>query len=368
MPSPEGKIRYAVVGAGWISQGAFMPGVGQTTNSVLAAVVTGDAEKARGLGERYGIKGYGYEEYAALLASGEVDAVYVATPNFRHREFAEPALEAGIHVLLEKPMAASLADAEAIKGAADASGAKLMVAYRLHCEPGTLAILEAIRGGAIGTPRFFTSTFSQTVKASNHRALNGYWAGPVPDMGTYPINAVRNFFEAEPVRVMAFASQVPERDLGCDDTVSVILTFPEGRSASFTVSYSADSIDRLHVVGSDGVIEASPAFGFGDGTSIDFRLTRGGETEERKAPVVDHFGGETDYFSDCILSDREPEPDGEEGVLDMIVLDAIERAIATGAPQELAPRTRRRRIGADQARSLPLAEVPDFVNTDVPME
>lgn len=368
MPSPEGKIRYAVVGAGWIAQGAFMPGVGQTTNSVLAAVVTGDPEKARGLGEQYGIKGYGYEDYATLLASGEIDAVYISTPNFRHREFAEPALAAGIHVLLEKPMAASLADAEAIKAAAEASDAKLMVAYRLHCEPGTHAILAAIRAGEIGAPRFFTSTFSQTVKASNHRALNGYWAGPVPDMGTYPINAVRNFFEAEPIRVMAFASRVPERDLGCDDTVSVILGFPEGRSASFTVSYSADGISRMHVVGSDGVIEASPAFGFGEGTAIDFRLTKGGKTEERTAPVVDHFGGETDYFSDCILHDREPEPDGEEGVLDMIVLDAIDRAIATGQPQELPPRSRPRRIEADQLRNLPLAAVPDFVNTDVPME
>lgn len=368
MPSPEGKIRYAVVGAGWISQGAFMPGVGQTANSVLAAVVSGDAEKARLLGQRYGISGCGYEDYLALLASGDIDAVYVATPNFRHREFAEPALQAGIHVLLEKPMAASRADAEAIKAAAEASDAKLMVAYRLHCEPGTHAILAAIRAGEIGTPRFFTSTFSQTVKASNHRAQHGYWAGPAPDMGTYPINAVRNFFEAEPTRVMAFASRTPDRDLGCDDTVSVILGFPEGRSASFTVSYSAESVDRLHVVGSEGVIEASPVFGFGEGTSIDFRLTKGGKTEERKAPVVDHFGGETAYFSDCILQDREPEPNGEEGVLDMIVLDAIDRAIASGQPQELPPRSRPRHIETDQLRKLPLAAVPDFVNTDVPME
>ncbi|MEF2552455.1 Gfo/Idh/MocA family oxidoreductase [Aurantimonas sp. A2-1-M11] len=368
MPNSNGQIRYAVVGGGWISQGAFMPGVGQTSNSVMTAIVTGDPEKARGLGELYGIKGYDYDEYDALLTSGEIDAVYVATPNFRHREFAEPALKAGIHVLLEKPMAASLADAEAIEAAARASGAKLMVAYRLHCEPGTLAIVEAIRAGEIGTPRFFTATFSQMVKPGNHRALNGYWAGPVPDMGTYPINAVRNFFEAEPIRVMALASRVPERDLGCDDTVSVILTFPEGRSASFTVSYSAESIDRLHVVGSEGIIEAYPAFGFGEGTSIDFRLIGDGETQERKAPVVDHFGGETDYFSDCILNDRQPEPDGEEGVLDMIVLDAIDRSIATGAPQDLAPRSRTRRIDTDQARALPLADVPEFVNTDVPMD
>ena len=127
MLSPEGKIRYAVVGAGWISQGAFMPGVGQTTNSELAAVVTSDPGKIEGLGKLYGIKGYAYEAYDTLLNSGSIDAVYIATPNFRHREFAEPALKAGIHVLLEKPMASSLDDAEAIQTAAKASGAKLMI-------------------------------------------------------------------------------------------------------------------------------------------------------------------------------------------------------------------------------------------------
>ncbi|WP_370193222.1 Gfo/Idh/MocA family protein [Aurantimonas coralicida] len=366
MPNSNGQIRYAVVGGGWISQGAFMPGVGQTSNSVMTAIVTGDPEKARALGERYDIRPYGYDEYDALLASGDIDAVYVATPNFRHREFAEPALKAGIHVLLEKPMAGSLADAEAIEAAARASGARLMLAYRLHSEPGTQAILAAIRAGEIGTPRFFTATFAQNVDATNHRAQNGFWAGPIPDMGAYPINAVRNFFEAEPISVTAVASKVPERGLGCADTVSVILSFTEGRAASFTVSYSGDSVDRLHVVGSEGIIEANPAFGFGEGVSIDFRLTRGGKTEERTHPVVDQFAGETAYFSDCILEDREPEPNGEEGVLDMIVIEAIELALETGQPQALEPRNRQRRMGKDQVRDFPLADVPDFINAATP--
>ncbi|MEE2951585.1 MAG: Gfo/Idh/MocA family oxidoreductase [Pseudomonadota bacterium] len=367
MPSIEGKIRYAVVGAGWISQGAFMPGVGQTSNSIMTAIVTGDPEKAKGLGNSYGLDAYGYDEYDKMLKSGTVDAVYVATPNFRHREFAEPALKAGIHVLLEKPMEVSMEDAEAIEAAAKASGAKLMVAYRLHCEPGTVAMVEAVRKGLIGKPRFFTSTFSQTVKPSNHRAQHGYWAGPVPDMGAYPINAVRNLFEAEPTEVMAIGTRT-ERGLDCDDTVSVILRFTEGRSASFTLSYSAESIDRFHLVGSEGIIEAMPAFGFGEGTAISYRLTKDGETSEHKAPVVDQFGGETEYFSNCILNDRDPEPNGEEGLCDMIVLAAIERALQTGEPQKLEPRSRQRRISKDEKRELPLAKVPDFVNTDVPME
>lgn len=367
MPSLEGKVRYAVVGGGWISQAAFMPGVGQTSNSLMTAIVTGDKEKGKELARQYGLDVHGYDEYDKMLASGAVDAVYVATPNFRHREFAEPALKAGIHVLLEKPMEASLKDAEAIEAAAKASGAKLMVAYRLHCEPGTIAMVEAVREGKIGKPRFFTSTFCQRVKADNHRATSGYWAGPVPDMGTYPINAVRNLFEAEPIEVMAFASRT-ERGLGCDDTISVILKFTEARQASFTLSYSSEGVDQFYLVGSEGSIHASPAFGFGDGTAITYDLTRDDETTTHEAPVVDQFGGQTEYFSKCIIDDRDPEPNGEEGVLDMVVLAAVERAIETGEVQKLEPRSRQRRIGPDQKRELKLAKSPDLVGIDVPME
>lgn len=97
------KIRYAVVGGGQIAQQAFMPGIARTNNSELAALVTGDPVKANELANQYDIKTWSYEEYGALLASGEVDAVYVATPNALHTPFVVAALEAGIHVLLESP-------------------------------------------------------------------------------------------------------------------------------------------------------------------------------------------------------------------------------------------------------------------------
>jgi len=94
------KVRYAIVGLGDIAQGALMPGVSRTGNSTITALVSGDPEKLKTLGKRYGVKHlYSYEEFPALLASGEIDAIYLATPNWRHAEFAVPALEAGIHVL-----------------------------------------------------------------------------------------------------------------------------------------------------------------------------------------------------------------------------------------------------------------------------
>ncbi|MBV8214227.1 MAG: Gfo/Idh/MocA family oxidoreductase [Verrucomicrobia bacterium] len=102
----ERKVRYAVVGAGWISQEDFMPGVEHTGNSVITALVTGDQTKAKALAKRHGIRQvYNYDGYGKMLESGVVDAVYLAVPNSKHRDYAVAALNAGIHVLCEKPMA-----------------------------------------------------------------------------------------------------------------------------------------------------------------------------------------------------------------------------------------------------------------------
>jgi predicted dehydrogenase len=198
------KIRYAVVGAGWISQAAFMPGVKHTGNSELTALVTGDPKKAKELAKKYEIpKTYTYEQYGELLKSGEIDAVYLALPNDLHTEYTVRTLEAGIHVLLEKPMAPTEAECQAIIDAAEKSGAKLMIAYRLHFEPGNLKAVEAIRSGQIGEARLFSSVFCQNVSSSNHRADPKHWAGPLQDMGPYPINAARYLFQDEPIDVFA---------------------------------------------------------------------------------------------------------------------------------------------------------------------
>lgn len=368
MPNSDGKIRYAVVGGGSISQGAFMPGVGQTDNSVMTALVTGDPEKADKLAGLYGLKSYTYEQFPDLLQSGEIDAVYVATPNFRHTEFVVPALDAGIHVLLEKPMAATLEDCEQMNAAAKRSGAKLMIAYRLHAEPGTLDMIERINKGDFGDARLFTSTFTQTVRPSNHRAQCGFAAGPVPDMGPYPLNMVRQLFGDEPIEVTAFGSKDPKHDIGTWDTVTVALRFPGDRLAHFTVSYSLPDSERFQLIGSEGEVEASPCFGYGEGVAIGYRAKRGDSCREHVHPVVDQFAGETAYFSACILNDQTPEADGQEGWRDVRVVAAIERALQTGRPQTLEHVPGRRGPQRSQAREFPLAKVPEMIDTESPTE
>ena len=353
------KVRYAVVGGGQISQQAFMPGVARTDNSELAALVTVDPLKAEKLAALYKIKAWSYDQYDALLRSGEVDAVYVATPNARHTEFVIPALDAGIHVLLEKPAAASLEDAEAIMAAEKRSGAKLMIAYRLHHEPGTVEMVTRARNGDFGDLRAFTSVFAQNVAEENSRGHNGYWGGPVPDMGTYPLNAVRNLFGLEPTAVHAVGMKTAGRGFNFHDTVAVTLQFPGERVAQFTVSYATAPAERFTLVGTKATIDASPCFMFGPKIGIAYTETTAEGSKTREFDPVEQFGNETQYFSDCILNDRRPEADGEEGYLDMRVLAAVERSLETGEVVALEPVHRQRGIEADQALRLKPAREPE---------
>ena len=367
------KVRYAVAGLGWIAQAAFLPGVAHTGNSEVTAFVTDHPEKAEKVGEEYGDpKVYSYDQLGTLLASGEIDAVYLATPNFDHVEYAVQILEAGIHLLLEKPMAVGVAECERLNAAAKASGAKLMIAYRLHFEPGTLKAIERVRAGEIGTVRFFNSSFSQQISGQNHRAKHGFWAGPVPDMGPYPLNAVRNLFGAEPIEV--FATGVctdPTRFVDAagkpfEDTVTVTLKFEAERVAAFTLSYNGGDVDDYRIVGNKGDLFSQPAYQVGSAMEHVLTVEKSKHSESFKK--TDHFGGELKYFSECVLKGETPEPDGEEGMLDVRVLAAIEQALLTGQVQTLAPYHRSRRPDPAQVQTLSAVSEPELIASHKPSE
>jgi predicted dehydrogenase len=344
--------------------------VKHTGNSEVTALVTGDPEKAKKVGSKYGVANtYGYEQFAEMLASGNVDAIYVATPNWRHAEFVIPALEAGIHVLVEKPLEVTTEKCRAIMEAARASPAKLMVAYRLHFEPATLSLIERIRWGELGDVLLFTSTFVQKVDPMNHRAKSGIEAGPIFDMGPYPINAARMVFEAEPEEVVsAVGVHHPQAGLGdFDDTVAVTLRFPGDRLAQFVVSYALNEMDAFFAVGTKGSIALRPSYIYGK--PLEQRVVVGQSDESHTFKNTDHFGGELKYFSDCILNDRDPEPDAEEGFADVRVIEGIVKAIETGAAAKLDPFERDRRIDPSaQQETLCAIESPKLVNASNPAE
>src|SRR5262249_6787062 len=129
MSTPRRKVRYAVVGLGWFAQAAALPAFANARdNSELVALGTGGNEKARELGKRYDVPVVGYDGFEAFLASGGADAVYVVTPNGKHREHAEKAAGAGVHVLCEKPMAYTTDDCQAMIDACAAANVRLMIA------------------------------------------------------------------------------------------------------------------------------------------------------------------------------------------------------------------------------------------------
>jgi len=349
------KVRYAVVGSGWISQIAFMPGVAQTGNSELTAIVSGNRENAARLARFYGVEHvFAYQDYDRMLRQGIVDAVYIALPNSLHADYAIRAANAGVHALIEKPLAVSVAECEAMIAAAAKAGVFLMTAYRLHNEPGTLEVLDMIRRGDIGDPRFFTSVFSFQAGVGNHRLKPEHWGGPLQDIGVYCLNAARHVFASEPVEAMAMTGDGggDPRFAEVEETISASLRFPGGRIAHFIASFGGDGLDMYRVVGSSGEIEVRPGFSFE--TATELRLSRGGKLMvEKTFPQVDQFSGQTAYFSDCILKGIRPEADGEEGLADVRALLAIERAARSATSQLIASPPRPVHPTAAMMRSFP---------------
>jgi len=365
----ERKIRYAIVGAGDIAQEDMMPGVDHTGNSEITALITSDPVKANELGKKYGAEVvFNYEQFPEALASGTFDAIYLATPNWRHAEFIVPALKAGIHVLTEKPLEVSTARCKEILDAEAESSAKLMVGYRLHFEPATLDTIEKIRSGLLGGVHLFASTFSQLVDPGNHRVKNGELAGPVFDMGPYPVNAARYIFEDEPTEVVsAVGTKHPESGFPQNfyDTVAVTLRFPKNRLAQFNLSYFGNPSNSLIAVGTKGTVELDPAYTFGKG--LEQVITIGEKKEKHSFKNTDHFGGELKYFSDCILNSETPEPSGEEGFADVRVLEGVMTALENGESVLLAPFHRSRRIDPERQKiTLRAVSTPELVHAGNP--
>jgi predicted dehydrogenase len=342
------KIRYAVVGLGWIAQEVVLPAFKQAKNSELAALVTDDETKAEELGKKYEVpQTVGYGNYDGLLRSGFIDAVYIALPNNMHKDYTVRAARAGIHVLCEKPMADSVAECEEMIRAAEQNAVKLMIAYRLHFEPANLKAVEMIENGELGEPRIFNSVFSQQIADGNIRLKKDMGGGPLMDMGVYQINASRYLFQDEPIEVVGEGAKSGDaRFSEVHETAAGILRFPGDRLAVFTCSFGASTADAYQVVGTEGELWLRPAFDFH--AEYKLRLKVEGKEKEISVDKVDQFGAEIEYFSQCILDRTEPEPSGYEGLADVRVIEALLQSMRSGSPVKLGPFEKRTRPGEQQ--------------------
>ena len=358
---PKRQIRYAVVGLGHIAQVAVLPAFGNSRrNSKLVALVSNDPVKREQLGKKYEVeKTYSYDQYDECLKG--VDAVYIALPNNMHCEYTVRAARAGVHVLVEKPMAVTEEECERMTRAAREAGVKLMVAYRLHFERANLEAGEIARSGRIGEPRLFTSTFCTPVVPGNIRVRRDAGGGVLYDIGIYCINAARALFRDEPLEVRAVAAGTLDE---VEESMSAVLRFPNERLASFTASFGAAKVSEYRLAGTKGDLALEPAYDYA--RPLKHRLTLDGDVRERRFAKRDQFAPELLYFSDCVLQNGTPEPGGDEGLADVRVIRALYRSAQTGQPVRLEPFAKRARPSLEQEIRRPPLDKPDVIHAAAP--
>jgi len=329
--SPVGrKIGYAVIGLGRIA-GHFMPGVLNTTNSRITALVSGHRDKSQRIAYQYGVPDsslYNYQNFDLIAQNPAVDAVYVALPNSMHAEYTIRAAKAGKHVLCEKPMCTSVADAESMIAACKAANVKLMIAYRCHYEPTNLHAIQLIRDGALGQVQAIDSAFGFNIGPGEWR-LNKKLAGggPLFDVGIYSLNACRYLTGEEPQHISAYASVLDHdgRFGEVEENVSWTMRFPSGVVASCNTTYGANMVGFYSVYGSKGWLQVDQAFVY---EGLRLRANFSGTKLDEPNPARDpsHFQAEAEHFSHCIQTGLEPQSPGEEGLRDMRYITEIYRS------------------------------------------
>ena len=359
-------IRYGVVGLGHIAQVAVLPAFAHAAHSELTALISGDNTKLRELSRRYRVPHtYSYEEYDRCLREGHIDAVYLALPNSLHCEYATRAARAGIHVLCEKPMAVTESECRQMIHAARQARVKLMVAYRLHLERANVKAVDIARSGKLGKLRMFNSTFTMQVRPGDIRTQRSMGGGSLYDIGVYCINAARYLFQDNPIQVSTFSVRGTDRRFReVDEMSAALLLFPDGRLASFICSFGATDVSSYEVVGTKGRLQIDPAFEYVG--PLVHRLTVNGETKTTRFPASDQFAAELIYFSDCIRRNKEPEPSGTEGLIDVQIVQALYRSSAQRTPIALRLPAKKRWPTKRQVVTRPPVRKPRLVRVTSP--
>jgi predicted dehydrogenase len=366
-PRSPKHVRYAVVGLGHIAQVAVLPAFAHAaSNSQLMALVSDDTKKLKDLSARYRVPyTYSYKQYDECLRRGHIDAVYIALPNNLHCEYTTRAAKMGIHVLCEKPMAVNEQECRRMIHAAGRAGTKLMIAYRLHFEKANMSAVEIARSGKLGRLRLYNSLFGLQVREGDIRVRRKLGGGSLYDIGIYCVNAARYLFQDNPVEVCAFSMKGTERRFReVDEMSGALLRFPGDRLASFICSFGAEDVSSYELIGTKGRLQVDPAFEYVG--SLIHRLTCDGETKTRRFPAGDQFAGELIYFSDCVLHNKEPEPSGLEGMIDVQIIQALYRSAAMRKPMKLTLPAKHHWPTKKQVIHRPPVRKPTLVRTQSP--
>jgi predicted dehydrogenase len=330
-------IGFAPVGLGNISN-TFMEAIANSKTCKVTGLVTGHPkEKGEKYSALYNVPKssiYTYETYDRILDNKDIDAVYIGLPNSMHAEYTIRAAQAGKHVLCEKPMAISSAECRQMIDACKAHNVKLMIAYRLQYDPFWKKVKDMVAAGDIGDVINIHGGYwgYQALGAWRiDRKLSG--GGSLMDLGIYPLNITRYILGEEPA---TFFANVATRDkqsgrfTTVEESVEWTMKFPSGVLASHGSTYAGrGGPSLLRINGNKGYLQLDACYTY-DGAHLTGATTKGklDEIDPGKRPF--QFTNEAEHFAECVRSNRQPRTPGEEGLKDLIAIEAIYKA--AGAP------------------------------------
>lgn len=330
-------LRVAIMGLG--SYGTRVADAMQSCKKAkLVGVISGTPSKIPTWQTRYGIPEkncYNYENFDNMKNNADIDAVYIITPNALHKDEAIRVAKAGKHVICEKPMAINAKEGKEMVDACKKANVKLLVGYRMHFEPKTLEIIRMRKNGDFGKVLFFQGLSGFRIGDPTQWRLKKELAGggAMMDIGIYSINGARYMIGEEPIWVTAQETKTDKVKFkdGVDETIQFQLGFPGGAVASCLSTYSMSNLDRFFLNGDKGFGELLPATGYGP---IKGRTNKG----ELDFLHVTHQTVQMDEMSGLILEGKQPivPVDGEEGLKDLKIIDAIYAAVKTGKKVKLS--------------------------------
>ena len=333
----SGKLRWGILGTGNIAR-QFTAGVNASRRGVAVAVGSRTLQSAEAFAKAYGIS-RACGSYDELVADDGIDAVYNSLPNSLHAPWTIRALAAGKHVLCEKPLAMNAAEAERMFDAAGKAGKVLMEAFMYRTHPQTLAVMEAVKSGAIGKPRLIRTSFCFRVRKieGNVRFVRELGGGGLMDVGCYCINFARLFAGSEPTAVQVSANF---HETGVDELAAGTLVFPSGIVSTFTCGMCVQADNSAYICGADGYIEipvpwkpvaGSSKFIVTGGTPPKMDNPKSAGPPPRDVRVVevsgDLYGIEADHFAGVVLDGNPPAIGRDDSLGNMRVLDEMRRQI-----------------------------------------
>ena len=325
-------LRWGVLSTAKIATEKVIPAIGRSALGRVDALASRDLNKGLAVAKGLGIA-RAYGSYEELLADPEIDAVYNPLPNHLHVDWTLAALEAGKHVLCEKPIGMSATDAERLRGAA--GELVLAEAFMVRQHPQWLRVRALLREGRLGALAAIQIFFCYVNRdAGNIRNRVETGGGAILDIGCYAVVAGRFFFEAEPWRVIALVDRDP--DFGTDRLASAILDFGAGRQLTFTVSTQLAAHQRVTLGGPKGRIEIPIAFNApqGEATRLlldDGSALGGASTVEEAVAPSDQYAEQADAFARAVSGESPLSYSLDDAIANMRILDALFQSEKTGS-------------------------------------